>query len=278
MGARNILRRIPMASSIRRAAGKGRHHYLGLRYPNGRLATCVGIPVWCDYRDPTAQWYESDSTNLRLDLEFLHEVAPDIGGEVILDVGAHFGFFSAAFRTIFPRHRIVSLEPDRFSYRCIEQTARAVGGIEPLRVALASFDGEVELFSGSDCRHTYPSRGDVIVDRVPARSLDSLSEEIGAAIGLIKIDVDGAEGALFEGGGKTLTRDRPKILMEFAPDALDAAGTDPRALLRFLGERYEMTLISYGGIPPRKIQGDDFASVVEQIGDSIGDIFLIPRR
>jgi len=53
-------------------------------------------------------------------------------------------------------------------------------------------------------------------------------------IDLVKIDVEGAEGLVLSGAERVLRNNSLKILMEFIPDLLRNAGTDPAELLHKL--------------------------------------------
>jgi Methyltransferase FkbM domain len=63
----------------------------------------------------------------------------------------------------------------------------------------------------------------------------------------IKMDVQGFEGHVIRGGKAFLRRGTPTLLMEFWPEGLGNAGTDPERLLR------DLTDIGYGIVSPEGV-------------------------
>lgn len=76
--------------------------------------------------------------------------------------------------------------------------------------------------------------GDTFSIDVPLKTVDQIAEEYapGAAISLIKIDVEGHEAKVLQGAAKTLSRHRPIVLYEKL-DAFD--GGDCVEILRAAG-------------------------------------------
>ena len=69
-------------------------------------------------------------------------------------------------------------------------------------------------------------------------------------VDLITMDVQGAEGLVFEGAEQTLRRNNVKVLMEFWPYGLRNIGTDPRDLIRKIYDYgFAVTLIDEPGQP-----------------------------
>jgi FkbM family methyltransferase len=154
------------------------------------------------------------------------------GDGLVLDIGANHGFAIDAIRLALPAAPIVAFEPNPSA---AEYLAWAFGpsvavhccalgsvpGIEALYVpryrrrildGLASLDRD----AAENWLHGRTlGRGDVAIAtvEVPVRTLD----EFGLAPALIKIDVQGRETAVVEGGLQTIGRHRPVLFIE-APD------------------------------------------------------------
>lgn len=157
-------------------------------------------------------------------------------GAVIWDVGAHVGYDSMVFASLVgPGGRVYAFEPnphngERFR-RHLARHLHLRERVELHECAVASLDGELPFrlspadFLGSigylDTDTQYPS------DRiprdtydklrpvlVPARTLDSLFREGLLPPSLIKIDVEGAEAQVLEGGTELLTQVKPQLLIE----------------------------------------------------------------
>jgi FkbM family methyltransferase len=66
--------------------------------------------------------------------------------------------------------------------------------------------------------------------RVQTKSLDSVCEELGLTVDVLKVDVEGAEVEVFQGARSCLGRCRPRIIFGFHPFAFQ----DPQAARRDL--------------------------------------------
>lgn len=166
-------------------------------------------------------------------------------GAVFYDLGANIGVFAfLAALGAGPKGVVVAFEPEPNNVACLRRSiARnpGLGRIELQEIAVAAEDGSVTFdrmggaFSGriagggsSDAESTF-----TLV--VPTRSIDSLVEagEIPPPT-LIKIDIEGGEGAALDGARRTLAAHRPELMIElhhFAPtgvsltyEVLDALG------------------------------------------------------
>jgi FkbM family methyltransferase len=85
---------------------------------------------------------------------------------------------------------------------------------------------------------------------VEAMTLDDYLRGLNAEIGLIKIDVEGAEGLVLGGMRETLANRPPRtMIVEFTPADVRKTGIDPEAMLhRVLGTGYQVrTLNVYTG-------------------------------
>jgi hypothetical protein len=83
---------------------------------------------------------------------------------------------------------------------------------------------------------------------VPAIAVDALAPP-QRRIHLIKVDVEGAEYVALAGCAATIERDRPAIISEFSPDAMqDISGVSGVEYLRWLlDHRYRIGVIRHDG-------------------------------
>jgi FkbM family methyltransferase len=196
--------------------------------------------------------------SLELDAKILRFLAERSTGTVFLDFGAHWGFFTAHFQYLAAarRGRVIALEPDRRHLSLLRRTTDRVHASHCVVVpcALASRDGTCSLYSSaSSCMHSFAEPGAVKGYDVEALSLDSLVRRQLAPderVAVIKIDVDGAEPALFEGGADTLNRHRPALFLEFAPYHITGFGSSPSALFAHMCSEYAVYEVHYR---PRRI-------------------------
>jgi FkbM family methyltransferase len=156
-------------------------------------------------------------------------IAPDA---VIWDIGANLGLFAFPAALKARSGRVYAFEPD------VDLAANLARGLRlprnrglpvtPLCLAVSDADGiatfEVSKFSRAMNRlagvGAWNDASIVTQERrsVPTLSIDTLAKSLGPP-GVIKIDVEGAELRVLEGGRMTLAAHRPILLIE-APNEL----------------------------------------------------------
>jgi FkbM family methyltransferase len=147
-------------------------------------------------------------------------------GETALDVGSHYG--SYAIPALAAGADVIAVEPrPEFSGRMLE--IMAANSISDARLtlvteALAGPDGYSQEFwghlAGGPCQDIYATRG------MTFTTLDELTSRLELTrLDWVKIDVEGAELGVLQGGSQTLKRFRPRMLIE------DHGGTLPFVLV-----------------------------------------------
>jgi FkbM family methyltransferase len=160
-------------------------------------------------------------------------------GGVFIDVGCNVGYTALlAAGIVGPSGRVVALDAQRECAAATRVNARLNGlaQVEVLHSAVAGHSGEEEVIVTQDPLWTrLASVGEhpleVRRDRVPVTSLDDLATRLNlTAIGVVKIDVEGAELDVIAGMARVLAEQRPFVIAEmhdrneeFA-QALEAAG------------------------------------------------------
>lgn len=158
-------------------------------------------------------------------------------GDVFYDVGANIGIFSLLATTLVGADgQIVAFEPEENNLACFRRTlANGVTNIKLLEIALGDADGVVQFdrrggaFSGR-----LVSTGADSFENVPVRvrTMDSLIAEGLPPPDLVKIDVEGGEGAVLEGAKNLLKSGRCKVLCEMHTDNPDGVARAFTALKR----------------------------------------------
>jgi FkbM family methyltransferase len=119
-----------------------------------------------------------------------------VAGDVIFDVGAGIGEDTIILsHAVTPSGRVIAIEPHPRVFRCLQKTVRLneLTNVIMLSCAVHSSDGEVrmsdgEFYAASTVFHAVGG------ERVPARSLDSLFDEIGLVrVDFLKMNIEGAE-------------------------------------------------------------------------------------
>jgi len=165
-------------------------------------------------------------------------------GTTFLDIGAHHGFFSLTASLFVDRLRVVAFEPNPSNFRILQANAAANAitnlSCEPL--AISDCDGTATLYlTASDMSaslmkgfqaHDTEQIGSVEVRTTTLDSYTRLNQFGGPMV--IKVDIEGHEGAFMRGAAETIRRCKPDIILEVVEDQ------DPAwvAGLKALGYRF----------------------------------------
>lgn len=165
-------------------------------------------------------------------------------GMVVVDVGANVGYYTLlAADRVGPTGRVYAFEPDPDNYALLVRNVahNRCTNVVTVPRALDSGSGVRALFLGSHNlgRHSFASdnvpdvggRVDVNTIGLDEFFATMADQGDGSRVGLIKIDVEGAEGLVLAGARETLVRNDTAVLLEFWPTGMRRLGSDPRALL-----------------------------------------------
>ena len=152
----------------------------------------------------------------------------------IVDVGANMGAVSILFARAFPQALILAIEPVQVNYECLVHNTKDFPYITPikaavwsektkLRIAMPTLEqrpdlmrryGNAGLFSayGEDPKH---------YELVQADTLDNIIDD---KIDLLKLDVEGSELHVLEGAQRTMTKDKPTVIIELRESNVAMSG------------------------------------------------------
>lgn len=150
-------------------------------------------------------------------------------GAIFYDVGANVGAFSFLAATLVgDGGHVLAFEPEPNNTSCFRRSAVAARllNLKLHDCALGAADGETvfDRHGGAFSGRLIEQRGGAPKERVlpvKVRSIDSLLAEGAPPPTLLKIDVEGGEGAVLEGAAEALRRHRPVVLCEMHPDNPD---------------------------------------------------------
>jgi FkbM family methyltransferase len=182
-----------------------------------------------------------------------------VAGSVVWDVGANVGLFSVAAGGLAGNSgKVFAFEADLDVARLLQATARLRGNRELASIcvvplAVSRGDGILAFEIAARARasnaltgYGRSQMGGVSEVRwVPAMSLDQIREHLPAPT-VLKIDVEGAELAVLEGGRRILAEDRPLLLCEVCPANAEAVAR----LLEAAGYRILDGGLADGGLRP----------------------------
>src|SRR5262245_31710705 len=158
-------------------------------------------------------------------------------GMTFIDVGANDGLYTLfAARRVGRRGRVVAVEPSSRERGNLERNLarNRLKRVVVVAAALADEAGHAilqiapALHGGHNTLGGFAHEGVSAVDteRVPVETLDGLAERLGLGkVDVIKVDVEGAEVKMLEGGRALLKASRPVMLLEANEEALRKQAT-----------------------------------------------------
>ncbi len=162
-------------------------------------------------------------------------------GMTVLDIGAHVGYFSLlAGKYVGPTGKVWSFEPDPANRTMLERNIEANGmadlvSVVPLAVTSAAGERVLYRVARDTGGSTVYPRQDTLSEQIAVKttSLDVWSDSKDwPPVDFIKIDAEGAEGAILTGMTELLRHNmNVVIVLEFQADGLEAAGQDPTDFL-----------------------------------------------
>ncbi|MFH1462585.1 MAG: FkbM family methyltransferase [bacterium] len=161
-------------------------------------------------------------------------------GMTVVDIGANIGYYTLIMASLAGKKgKVYAFEPSPDNHCLLIKNIKInnYNNIIPVQKALADKIGKVKLFTSqtvfsslSLAEENVPEKAGWV--RVEATTLDKFFPK--EKIGFIKMDVEGAEGLVAEGGDRVLKNNNLKIAMEFWPRGLKNLGTDPWDFLQKL--------------------------------------------
>ena len=142
-------------------------------------------------------------------------------GMTVIDVGAHIGYYTLLFaKCVGPNGCVVAFEPLPANFELLKRNIQLndLTYVQTFSRAVFSRDEEIILTVPDDLPHS----GDASVYhgsgtkqfRVPAIALDAFCDSAGIRPDILKMDVEGAEYDVLVGAERTISRYRPKLLIE----------------------------------------------------------------
>lgn len=159
----------------------------------------------------------------------------DIKNKNVVDIGANFGFHSLEFaQMIGDSGKVYAFEPQRLVYYqlCGNIIINGLDNVICHNVGLGDKEDILELENQNYYSKETINIGDTHTnkftgngkERVQIKTLDSYKIE---NVSVIKIDVQGYEPFVLDGGRETILRNKPYIFIEIEPPQLEIYGFSP---------------------------------------------------
>jgi len=194
-------------------------------------------------------------------------------GSSCFDIGANVGIWSLLMaEKCGNTGQVYSFEPLGRNARCLRQNIQlsGKGNITVTETALGKETGKVRIFTPDDPGRTSlaPESADDQVEEVPLRRLDDLWAEFNRVpVAFVKMDVEGSEPFVLEGGREFFGQCKPIIVSEINPQKLASLGNKPEDVFQFLQR------LNYAAF-----QFNDHEGKLEPIGHCAhGDVVFIPE-
>lgn len=182
------------------------------------------------------------------ELFLLQDLVPS--GGVVVDVGAAGGVHTLlASRLVGPAGRVVAIEARPGSVRILRAWRRVLGlgNVQVLSMAVGATPGSLDLRVPLVPTRSHAVGGDdgSLLARLPAvtrtvgmTTLDLVATARGLQrLDLVKVDVEGAELDVLEGGAATISTHRPVLLVEVFDAWLRRSGHSAADVFAWLRER-----------------------------------------
>lgn len=207
-------------------------------------------------------------------------------GMVVVDIGANIGHYSLlAARAVGKSGHVYAFEPDPRNFDLLTRSIRVNGltNVTAVNKAVSRAPGTVTLYRDKYNLggHSFASENLTTGDgkaEVEAVTLDSFFPA-GIRVDVIKLDTQGAEGFVFEGGRRLLGQSGVKIMMELWPFGLRNVGYDPAELtagLERLG--FEFALIDPEEGETRPMSRHELGELCERLHGSAEHVNIFLRK
>lgn len=162
-------------------------------------------------------------------------------GGVLIDIGANVGWYSIAAARHFAKISVHSFEPGPSTFELLKKNVEQNGAQKKVhlnRLALGEKIGTVRFTSDLDTGNHIAAASDARAVEVECTTLDAYCAKAGLVrVDFIKCDVEGAELLVLRGAKDTLTRFRPKLLLEVVDSWCRRFGYTPADLFDFMQNR-----------------------------------------
>ena len=142
-------------------------------------------------------------------------------GDNFFDIGANIGWYSLNIALARRGTKVFCFEPIPKTYEQLQKNLKlnSAANIRSFNLGFSNQNGEFPFYyyqegSGNASSVNISSRQDIQVIQCKVSTLDTYTETNKTKVDFIKCDVEGAELLVFQGGEKTIARDKPIVFSE----------------------------------------------------------------
>jgi FkbM family methyltransferase len=163
-------------------------------------------------------------------------------GDVILDLGAHIGYYTLiAAGIVGNKGKVYAFEPCKKNFTILEKNVCESGykNIILVNKAVSNKTGKTRLFlhsiNSGDNRLFFDPKEKMKEEIVEQISLDKYFKNKYRKVDLIKLDIQGSEALALTGAENLIKKNRNiKLISEYSPRLLDLSGINSKSYLDFL--------------------------------------------
>jgi len=174
-------------------------------------------------------------------------------GDVVLDIGANIGYYAVLFADkVGKKGKVIAIEPDPINFEILQKNIKEnkLFNVVAVQAAAGNENKKMKIFESKEnfgdhrmWEETLRPAG-TSLDReakpVFCRKLDDLLKELEyQKIDFIKMDVQGFESLVIEGGEKIIEKNKPTIFFEYWPWGNKKAGSDIKKMMEFFRKIYK---------------------------------------
>lgn len=147
-------------------------------------------------------------------------------GEVFVDIGAHIGKYTLPTAKVVENGgMVIAIEANTFNYQTLQRNIglNKLENVVTFNLAAWNMDCELKLFSGDAAgQHSAKENRGLGWVKVKAKMIDHVLKELHLGrVDWIKIDSEGAECEVLYGLDETISKYKPKIVIEVLYENLD---------------------------------------------------------
>ena len=164
-------------------------------------------------------------------------------GQTVYDVGANIGYYSMSLSRLIPHLKIFAFEPIERSFAYLTQhlEMNQITNVQAFKFGLSNKKEEKIFYFSSE--GSVNASAALMSDKYEVHkmvcqveTLDEFAKSHGAGVDFIKVDVEGAELFVFQGGLKTISTHKPVIFSEMLRKWSAKFNYHPNEIIKLLGD------------------------------------------